>query len=616
MKKTHTFHIPVMGTGFSIDTPIKVAQYGISSVISLVDDTLMEDMRQYYCKLFNTEYVPITKYEDDFRARRITAYLNLVDQIVQKKFETVKSSCFELGSEITKYFEMLSDQSPLKALYKKMLAAQTPELKEQLQKQLRAEMKPGSIDVNIMTKLDRTNYTLDKEKKELPPEYSDALAALRGYAHSTLESAIVLSAGINRHLYSYFEKFEDFYADAKGYIRKKIILKVSDYRSSLIQGRFLAKKGLWVSEYRVESGLNCGGHAFASDGYLMGPILEEFKVRRKELCDQLHHIYNKALELKKNIQFKNPLSMAITAQGGIGTVTENQFLLNHYELDGTGWATPFLLVPEATNVDATTLQKLSKATENDLYLSGVSPLGVPFNNLKDSESDLQKQKHVDAGRPGSACPKGYLVSNTEFTEKPICTASRQYQNLKIEQLEKLKLSAAAFKEKFNAIVQKACICNDLAESPLINHKIEKRGGMRVTAICPGPNLAYFSKIVSLKEMIDHIYGQANLITHSNRPHMFIKELKMYVEYFKKEIENRSIEPTERDVSYLRLFRDNLIDGIDYYIRLFEKIFKETKQCQDQVFHDLSEYRTKIEHLITTHPRFFFKNSPQLIPISA
>ena len=34
----HTFHIPVMGTGFTIDTPLKVARYGIASVVSLVDD--------------------------------------------------------------------------------------------------------------------------------------------------------------------------------------------------------------------------------------------------------------------------------------------------------------------------------------------------------------------------------------------------------------------------------------------------------------------------------------------------------------------------------------------------------------------------------------------------
>ena len=67
-----------------------------------------------------------------------------------------------------------------------------------------------------------------------------------------------------------FAQFEDFYPNADGDIKKKIVLKVSDYRSALIQGKYLAKKGLWVSEYRVESGLNCGGHAFATDGLFNG----------------------------------------------------------------------------------------------------------------------------------------------------------------------------------------------------------------------------------------------------------------------------------------------------------------------------------------------------------
>ncbi len=46
----HTFHIPVMGTGFTIDTPLRVAKYGITSVISLVDDVLIEQMRKLHCR--------------------------------------------------------------------------------------------------------------------------------------------------------------------------------------------------------------------------------------------------------------------------------------------------------------------------------------------------------------------------------------------------------------------------------------------------------------------------------------------------------------------------------------------------------------------------------------
>ena len=41
MPKKHTFHIPVMGTGFTLDTPLKVAHLGIDSVVSIVDDVLI-----------------------------------------------------------------------------------------------------------------------------------------------------------------------------------------------------------------------------------------------------------------------------------------------------------------------------------------------------------------------------------------------------------------------------------------------------------------------------------------------------------------------------------------------------------------------------------------------
>ncbi len=108
-----------------------------------------------------------------------------------------------------------------------------------------------------------------RDGKKLPQEFSDAMAALRGFANSTLCSSIIFSAGMNPHLYGYAAKFDDFFPDhdlsgPHGVLKKKIVLKVSDYRSAVIQGKFFTKRGLWVSEYRIESGLNCGGHAYAT----------------------------------------------------------------------------------------------------------------------------------------------------------------------------------------------------------------------------------------------------------------------------------------------------------------------------------------------------------------
>ena len=111
----HRIHIPVMGTGFSIDTPIRVAPFGISSVMSIMDDTLVEKVREHYCNKFNLDFLPITRWSDDSRAKRITAYINTVRKIVQIKFEEIKSLPYFSSNDKEKYFIMLPNDSPLKA---------------------------------------------------------------------------------------------------------------------------------------------------------------------------------------------------------------------------------------------------------------------------------------------------------------------------------------------------------------------------------------------------------------------------------------------------------------------------------------------------------------------
>src|SRR5690606_22531991 len=110
---------------------------------------------------------------------------------------------------------------------------------------------------------------------------------------------------------------------------------------------------------------------------------------------------------------KDPLPVKFTAQGGVGTAEEHNFLLEHYALDSVGWGTPFLLVPQATTVDQGTMEQLSKAREEDLYLSDISPLGVPFNSLRGKTKDLEKLGNIKKNRPGSSCPKKYVALNKE-----------------------------------------------------------------------------------------------------------------------------------------------------------------------------------------------------------
>lgn len=567
--KAHSFHIPVMGIGYTIDSPARVAHYGISSVISLVDDILIEKMREFYCKKYNFQFQTITDKIEDFRAKRITAYLNMLDEVVKKNLGSLKASALEKGSEFMKYIEMLPDTSPIKSNFNK-LNSSNPSAQKVLD-WINENLSSGSIDVNIMTKLDRESYN---KNEKLPSENNDAHSALRGFVNSKLQSSVILSAGLNPRLYSYLENFEDFYPDKKGLLKKKIIIKVSDYRSALIQGKFLAKKGIWVSEYRIESGLNCGGHAFATEGHLLGPVLDEFKNNRQALSEEIFQILSQALLAKDRTVPINAPKLKITAQGGVGTAEEHDFLIQQYDLDSVGWGTPFLLVPEAVNIDNQTQKLLSNAKEDDFYLSNISPLGVPFNNVKNNTQDLIKQKRIDDGKPGSPCVKKFASLNKEFTEKVICTASRQYQDLKIKQLTEKSLSPAEHAIEYNKIVEKACICVGLGTSAMISSNMDTKVVGPGVSVCPGPNMAYYSKIVSLKEMISHIYGTTNVMTAVDRPNFFIKELSMYIDHFKTKI-NETLEPvTTRQSAQLEKFRGNLLEVIDYYGKIFNEFFDQ------------------------------------------
>lgn len=562
----HRFHIPVMGIAYTIDSPVKVAQFGIASVISIVEDKLVEMMRRHYYPSIGLVYEPISANEENYREKRITDYLNLVNTIVQEQIQKIRKAAFEAGSEIVKYFEMLPDDSSLKQLYRQMMSTEDQPEKQKIEAILRGQIKPGSIDVNIMTKLDRNKFDKNGDVLE---DSSEAISALRGYVKSDLAgSAVIFSAGMNPRLYNYLENCKEFEADENGVFAKRVIIKVSDYRSALIQGKYLAKKGVWVSEFRIESGLNCGGHAFATDGFLMGPILEEFVANKKELIDALFEIYNAARARKNLSKMDTPHEIRFSVQGGIGTHEEDVFLHDHYQMNSTGWGTPFLLVPEATTVDADTLKLLSEAKEKDIELSHNSPLGVRFHYLKGTSAAKEKLARIESGEPGSPCTEKHLALNTEFTKEPICTASKKYQKLKIAQLETLNLPEAEYKKQLANVLHKECLCVGLSNAAAINTSqafVKKRDAVN---ICPGPNIVNFSKVVSLQTMTDHIYGRQNVLTNAHRPNMFVAELYLYIDYLKEElVGDTDPEQFLKRKKYYHTFYQNLQDGISYYRQL-------------------------------------------------
>jgi len=156
MNQMHSFHIPVLGIGYSADTPLKIAQYGMDSVLSLVDDILLEKLRNMYCGQHGLAYSEISDKTDDYRARRITAYLDLLHFLSEKKFNDLKSAACDDPKELHEFFSMLPEESTLEDEFHALVASGTD--KVTIQNWLDKNLSMGSIDVNIMTKIDRDNY--------------------------------------------------------------------------------------------------------------------------------------------------------------------------------------------------------------------------------------------------------------------------------------------------------------------------------------------------------------------------------------------------------------------------------------------------------------------------
>jgi len=563
---THRFHIPVMGLSYTIDTPIKVAKYGIDSVISIVQDDVVEKARRYYAQLHRLSYSPISKNQKDYRSRRITAYLNLVNDLVDKSHKELLND----QEELEKYARML----PGKPLVSELLADP-------------AKIKKGSIDVNIMTKLDRLpngNST----------DLTEACSAFKGYAESDLDSAIVLSAGLNPRLFAFMQSFKDFYPDSNGHIKKRIVIKVSDFRSANIQGKMLAKKGLWVSEYRIESGLNCGGHTFATEGLLLGPILQQFKEQREAMLQEQFTLCQEVWQ-DKGLTTQFQPHQKITVQGGLGTSSERELMESQYGADATGWGTPFLLVPEATSIDEVTVRELVDAGEDDIYNSDISPLGIRFNTIRNNTGEKRKLELVEAGKPGSSCYHKHLALDQSTDRAGTCTASARYQKQKIHELDKQQLDAKKYEVAFLKIIEKECICDGLAASFLKKLDPEKQNDHIGVSICPGPNLAYFNRTYSLEEIVDHIYGERSIL-ELDRPHVFIKELGLYMTYFEEIYEDliAAQTPDPRKEKRIQKFRHNLLSGITYYKEMAELIAFDRPDGFARFMEALHQAESKLE----------------------
>jgi hypothetical protein len=204
----------------------------------------------------------------------------------------------------------------------------------------------------------------------------------------------------------------------------------------------------------------------------------------------------------------------------------------------------------------------------------------------------EKTERFKKGDPGFGCHKSALVTNTTFTERPICTASRQYMRELIKQIEQQNLTPKEKEHAINKMAEKSCLCIGLSTSLLKFYNIPLEGDF--VTMCPGPNLVYFKRQYTLREMVDHIYGRTNLIDVS-RPTMFVKELSLYVSYLKQKLEESNSLISEKERQYFVSFKNNLLDGIKYYYNLIPEL-KEEDKVKEKMRNDLKKFEDVLHEI--------------------
>ncbi len=101
-------------------------------------------------------------------------------------------------------------------------------------------------------------------------------------------------------------------------------------------------------------------------------------------------------------------------------------------------------------------------------------------------------------------------------------------------------------------------------------------------------------VASLEDMVGHIYGRLSLLADSGRPHMFIRELMLYVDHLRHELQKASEELVDVTAGHLQNFKRNLINGIEYYRRLADQFRMEQGE---RFLRDLDTLLGEIEKLL-------------------
>ncbi|HEX5169232.1 MAG TPA: hypothetical protein VFW11_08655, partial [Cyclobacteriaceae bacterium] len=89
------------------------------------------------------------------------------------------------------------------------------------------------------------------------------------------------------------------------------------------------------------------------------------------------------------------------------------------------------------------------------------------------------------------------------------------------------------------------------------------------------------------------YGRSNIIRHNDRPHMFVKELQLNIEYLKEKLETEDAKVVKDAHNYA----SSLIQGIAYYLNMAEAI-EEDENRRNIFIMNLKEQEDALKRLIS------------------
>jgi len=95
-------------------------------------------------------------------------------------------------------------------------------------------------------------------------------------------------------------------------------------------------------------------------------------------------------------------------------------------------------------------------------------------------------------------------------------------------------------------------------------------------------------------MVDHIYGRANVISRTDRPHMFIKELSIYVDYWMELLAEAKETIDTKRRTYIETFHKNMMEGISYYRHLSDKATGEWHSLAEKFIEGLGAAEKQLE----------------------